>query len=284
MQHQVTLKNGDVLPAIGQGTWYLGEHPNRLEQEMDGIRKGAAAGLRLIDTAEMYGNGAAEKMVGGAIRTLDRGSLYIVSKVLPGNAGGRALERALDGSLARLGTDYLDLYLYHWRGSYPLEETVAGLEAMKKKGKIRAWGVSNFDTDDMEELWSVPGGRNCQVNQVLYHVGSRGIEYDLIPWMRAHQVALMAYCPLAQAGTLSPGLFHNRTLEQIAENHKVPVTEILLSWVIRNGHTIAIPRSSRAVHTLSNAHADTVFLTEQELTEIDAACPAPDRKVPLDIQ
>ena len=284
MNHKVVLQNGDSLPAIGQGTWYLGENPARLSQEIEGIRKGVAAGQYLIDTAEMYGDGDAERMVGRAIAPLDREKLYLVSKVLPSHAGGRALEAALDGSLKRLGTDYLDLYLYHWRGSYPLSETVRRLEEMKKKGKIRAWGVSNFDTDDMEELWRIPEGRNCQVNQVLYHTGSRGIEFDLLPWMREHHVALMSYCPLAQAGSLRRGLFDNAVLKRIAETHGVPVTEILLAWNIRDGHTVAIPRSSKSAHTLSNGHADTVVLTEEELQAIDRAYPAPRRKVALDIQ
>lgn len=284
MNHMATLANGDVVPAIGQGTWYLGENPGRLSQEIEGIRAGVSAGQFLIDTAEMYGNGDAERMVGQAIQGLDRTGLYLVSKVLPNHAGGQALEAALDGSLKRLRTDYLDLYLYHWRGSYPLAETVRRMEEMKKKGKIRAWGVSNFDIDDMEELWDVPDGKNCQVNQVLYHTGSRGIEFSLLPWMREHNVALMSYCPLAQAGTLKRGLFADPVLNEIAEAHGVPVTEILLAWNIRDGHTVAIPRSSKAAHTLSNGHADTVELTEEDLKKIDRRYPAPRRKMPLDIQ
>ena len=284
MKHKVKLQNGDILPAIGQGTWYLGEQPSKLSQEIDSIRAGIDAGQILIDTAEMYGSGAAERMIGKAIRPLDRSRLYLVSKVLPEHAGGRKLEMALDASLSRLGTDYLDLYQYHWRGSYPLAETVRCLEDMKKKGKIRAWGVSNFDIDDCKELWSLPGGRNCQVNQVLYHMGSRGIEVELLPWMREHGIALMSYCPLAQAGILNTDLFSNRTLNTIADQHHVPVTQILLSWNIRNGHTIAIPRSSKAEHTLSNGRADEIELSKEEFQEIDYVFPAPASKVPLDMR
>ena len=284
MKHEVTLGNGVKVPALGQGTWYLGESRSQRKREIEGIRKGVEAGMTLIDTAEMYGNGAAEDMLGEAISTLDRSKLYLVSKVLPNNAGGTRMRRALEGSLSRMGVQYLDLYLYHWRGSYPLQETVSRLEELKAEGLIKAWGVSNFDIDDMEELWRIPEGRNCLVNQVLYHTGSRGIEYSLLPWMIEHEVTLMSYCPLAQAGSLRKGLFGNKTLVQIAEKHGVSVPEILLSWNIRNGHTIAIPRSSKPDHTLTNAHADGIELTEEELQLIDKAYPAPTSKEYLDVQ
>lgn len=284
MKHEVTLGNGVKVPALGQGTWYLGESRSQRKREIEGIRKGVEAGMTLIDTAEMYGNGAAEDMLGEAISTLDRSKLYLVSKVLPNNAGGTRMRRALEGSLSRMGVQYLDLYLYHWRGSYPLQETVSRLEELKAEGLIKAWGVSNFDIDDMEELWRIPEGRNCLVNQVLYHTGSRGIEYSLLPWMIEHEVTLMSYCPLAQAGSLRKGLFGNKTLVQIAEKHGVSVPEILLSWNIRNGHTIAIPRSSKPDHTLTNAHADSIELTEEELQLIDKAYPAPTSKEYLDVQ
>ncbi len=284
MKHEVTLRNGIKVPALGQGTWYLGESSLQRKREIDGIRKGIEAGMTLIDTAEMYGNGAAEDMLGEAISTIDRKRLYLVSKVLPTNAGGKRMHQALQRSLSRMGVEYLDLYLYHWRGSFKLSETVARLEELKAEGLIREWGVSNFDIDDMEELWSVPDGKNCLVNQVLYHTGSRGIEYSLLPWMLEHDVALMSYCPLAQAGSLKRGLMQNQTLEELAKKYEVSVPEILLAWNIRNGHTIAIPRSSRPEHTLSNAHADSIELTEEDLLLIDKAYPAPDHKVYLDMQ
>ncbi|OON87878.1 hypothetical protein BXO88_01500 [Oribacterium sp. C9] len=284
MKHEVTLRNGIKVPALGQGTWYLGESSLLRKREIEGIRKGIEAGMTLIDTAEMYGNGAAEDMLGEAISTVDRSRLYLVSKVLPTNAGGKRMRQALQRSLSRMGVDYLDLYLYHWRGSFKLSETVARLEELKAEGLIKAWGVSNFDIDDMEELWSVPDGKNCLVNQVLYHAGSRGIEYSLLPWMVEHDVALMSYCPLAQAGTLKRGLMQNQTLEELAKKYEVSVPEILLAWNIRNGHTIAIPRSSRPEHTLSNAHADSIELTEEDLALIDKAYPAPVHKEYLDMQ
>ena len=179
MKHTVTLRNGVQVPALGLGTWFLGENKSAREREQESLRAGVAAGMTLIDTAEMYGNGKAESLIKEVISDKKRDDLFLVSKVLPNNAGKHRLERALDDSMKRMGVEYLDLYLYHWRGSYPLEETVAELERVKKAGKIREWGVSNFDIDDMEELWMISEGRNCLVNQVLYHTGSRGIEYSL---------------------------------------------------------------------------------------------------------
>ncbi|ERF59463.1 oxidoreductase, aldo/keto reductase family protein [Treponema socranskii subsp. socranskii VPI DR56BR1116 = ATCC 35536] len=284
MNHKVKLSNGAVVPAIGQGTWYIGETPSKRAQEIDAIRAGIEAGMTLVDTAEMYGSGLSEKLVGEAISSTDRKKLFIVSKVLPSNAGKKNMEHSCDATLERLGTDYLDLYLYHWRGSVPLAETVACLEELKAKGKIRAWGVSNFDTSDMEELFALPSGKNCAVNQVLYHLGSRGIEFDLLPWMRRHGVALMAYCPLAQAGTLRRGLFENETVAAVAEKHDCDVTQVLLSWCIRDGSTIAIPRSSKKEHTLLNAGADALMLDEEDFINLDKAFPPPSHKMPLDVE
>ena len=284
MKHMVTLRNGIQVPALGLGTWFLGEKKAAREQELESLRAGISAGMTLIDTAEMYGNGKAEKLVKEAIAENKRENLYLVSKVLPNHAGRHQLEQALDESLKRMGVEYLDLYLYHWRGSYPLEETVAELERVKKAGKIKDWGVSNFDIDDMEELWLVPGGRNCLVNQVLYHTGSRGIEYSLLPWMRKHDVALMSYCPLAQAGALKRGILNNPVLKEIAQKHNATVEQIMLAWNIRDGHTIAIPRSGKAEHTLLNAGVDKIQLTEEDYKAIDQAYPPPTKKEYLDIQ
>lgn len=284
MEHTVILRNGVQVPALGLGTWFLGEKKAAREQELESLRAGISAGMTLIDTAEMYGNGKAEKLVKKAIAENKRENLYLVSKVLPNHAGRHQLEQALDESLKRMGVEYLDLYLYHWRGSYSLEETVAELERVKKAGKIKDWGVSNFDIDDMEELWLVPGGRNCLVNQVLYHTGSRGVEYSLLPWMRKHDVALMSYCPLAQAGTLRRGILNNPVLKEIAQKHNATVEQIMLAWNIRDGHTIAIPRSGKAEHTLLNAGADEIQLTEEDYKAIDQAYPPPTKKEYLDIQ
>lgn len=288
MKHTVTLRNGDQVPALGLGTWYLGEDRTKRKQELESLKEGVHAGMTLIDTAEMYGSGKAELLVKEAMRDIlkemKREELYFVSKVLPNHAGKGRLETTLDNTLMRMGVEQLDLYLYHWRGSYPLEETVAELERVKKAGKIREWGVSNFDIDDMKELWEIPGGRNCLVNQVLYHTGSRGIEYSLLPWMREHEVALMSYCPLAQAGSLKRGLMTHPVLVGLAEKYNATVEQIMLAWNIRDGHTIAIPRSGRAEHTLQNAGADLITLSEEDYQAIDGAFPKPVRKEYLDMQ
>lgn len=283
-QITVQLAGKAEIPAIGLGTWYLGEDPSRRRQELDALRAGLLAGAALIDTAEMYGNGASERLVGALLRTVRREDVFLVSKVLPSNAGKDRIFHCCRESLKRLGTDYLDLYLLHWRGSIPLEETVFCMEQLQREGLIRAWGVSNFDTDDMQELWQVPGGDHCQVNQVLYHLGSRGIEFSLLPWMRAHRVALMAYCPLAQGGTLKRGLLQHPVLRDVADRRGVTPEQILLSWCIRDGSTFAIPRSGKSSHAELNVRAGTIRLTADELRCLDAAFPPPDRKLPLDIQ
>ena len=284
MKHTVKLSNGVCVPALGQGTWYLGDSAETHTREVEALRAGIEVGMTLIDTAEMYGNGRSEALVGEAIRPYDRSSLFLVSKVVPSNARGARLMKSLDQSLAHLGTDYLDLYLYHWRGGSMLAEVVEGMEAARAAGKIRAWGVSNFDVADMEELWRTPGGKNCLVNQVLYHMGSRGIDYSLLPWMRAHGVALMAYCPLAQAGRLSCDLFGNTVLKRIAEKYGATPAQIALAWAIRDGQTIAIPRTGRKEHALMNAGADAIALTAEDYAEIDRAFPPPTRKEPLHIE
>ena len=232
----------------------------------------------------MYGDGKAECLIGDVIKQLDREKLFIVSKVYPHNAGRKNIFKSCMASMERMGVDYIDLYLLHWRGGIPLSETVACMDQLKKEGKIRRWGVSNFDTDDMKELWQVPGGRNCAVNQVLYHVGSRGIEYDLLPWMREHGVLLMAYCPLAQGGDLKRGLYQNPVLKQIADNHQATVSQVLLAFTMRDGNTISIPRTGKKEHTLENAGADFITLTKEELDMIDKVYPAPKHKVFLDMQ
>ncbi len=283
MDRAVTLPDGTKVPAIGQGTWFLGERRNRWEQEKETLLTGIEHGMTLIDTAEMYGDGKAEELVGAAIRGLDRSSLFLVSKVYPHNAGRKNIFRSCTDSLKRMGTDYMDMYLLHWRGGIPLEETVECMEQLKKEGKIRRWGVSNFDAEDMEELFLVPGGENCAVNQVLYHAASRGIEYDLLPWMNMHGVPVMAYCPLAQGGDLKRGLYENRVLTSIAQSHNATVSQILLAFAIRSGQVIAIPRTATPAHAAENSSAMNLVLTEEELTQIDREYPAPTRKVGLDI-
>ena len=284
MKHMVKLPGGVRVPALGQGTWCLGDTPETYAREIEALRAGIEAGMMLLDTAESYGDGRAERLVGEAIRPYDRAHLFLVSKVLPSNAYGTRLMTSLERSLSRLGTDYLDLYLYHWRGARPLAEMVAAMEEARAAGKIRAWGVSNLDTADMEELWRVPGGKNCVVNQVLYHVGSRGIDYSLLPWMRAHGVALMAYCPLAQAGRLGCDLLGSTVLKEMAEKYGATPAQIALAWAVRDGNTIAIPRTGRREHAVSNAGADALDLTSEDCAAIDRVFPPPTRKEPLHIE
>jgi len=271
------------MPRLGMGTWYLGDDPRTEPAEIRALQAGIDAGLTLIDTAELYGYGKSETLIGKAIRDCDRSKLFLVSKVLPGNAGRKNLQKSLELSLSELGTDYLDLYLLHWRGNIPLAETVECLEEQVQAGKIRGWGVSNFDREDMEELWSIPGGNHCLVNQDLYHLGSRGIEYDLLPWMREQNVALMAYCPLAQAGSLRRSLLNSDAVRTVAEAHGITPIQVLLAFVLHEELAIAIPRSGKAEHVLLNAAVREVELTEEEFRLLDDAFPAPDHKTYLDI-
>lgn len=279
----LTLKNGVSMPRLGMGTWFLGENPRAEQTEIDALRAGLDNGMQLIDTAEMYGEGRSERLIGKAIRGYDRKDLFLVSKVYPHNAGRKHMFHSLEQSLANLGTDYLDLYLLHWRGSVPLKETVECMEQLVQEGKIRSWGVSNFDTDDMEELFSVPNGCHCAVNQVLYHLGSRGIEYDLLPWLTQHQIPVMAYCPLAQGGELRRGLLKAPVVQKVAKAHSVSEMQVLLAFVLRQKNVIAIPRSGHAEHVLENMQAADLELTCEEYARLDQAFPAPNRKTYLDI-
>ena len=280
----VTLHDGTAMPRLGMGTWHLAEGRRPERQEITALEAGLDAGITLIDTAEMYADGRAESLVGRAIAGRDRSQLFLVSKVYPHNAGRRHLRHSLEASLRRLGTDYLDVYLLHWRGSVPLAETVECMEQAKADGLIRNWGVSNFDTDDMRELFGVPGGDGCAVNQDLYHLGSRGVEFDLLPWMDAHNVPLIAYCPLAQAGTLRDGLLDSPTVRNIATAHNVEPMQVLLAFVLRRPDTIAIPCSGNATHMLDNLKALDIVLSPDELALLDAAFPAPTSKEPLDME
>ena len=284
MNNTVKLKNGVVVPALGQGTWYLGESKAKRKDEIEAIQTGIDLGMTLIDTAEMYGSGRSEELVGEAIKDFDREKLFLVSKVLPSNANRANMRRSCENSIKRMKVSYLNLYLYHWRGSTPLRETVECLEELVKEGLIKSWGVSNFDIDDMEELYNIPNGKNCMVNQVLYHTGSRGIEYSLLPWMFENDVNLMSYCPLAQAGSLRRGLLNSEVLNKIAKKHECDITQVMLAWNIRNGKTIAIPRTGNKSHTILNAGADKILLDEDDFKSIDSVFTPPARKEPLDIQ
>ncbi|QLO53075.1 aldo/keto reductase [Klebsiella grimontii] len=279
-----TIRFGEhpAVPVIGQGTWYMGENPALRAQEAAALRAGIDLGLTVIDTAEMYADGGAEEVVGEAIRG-QRDRVVLVSKVYPWNAGGRKIARACEASLRRLNTDYLDLYLLHWRGDYSLQETVAGMEALVAQGKIRRWGVSNLDEADMQQLWQVEGGERCATNQVLYHLASRGIEYDLLPWCQQRRLPVMAYCPLAQAGRLRNGLLNHTVVKNIAQERGVTAAQILLAWVISRREVLAIPKASSIEHVAQNAAALDIVLNDEELALLDKAYPAPARKTPLDM-
>ncbi|PZL90701.1 hypothetical protein CKF43_18380 [Pantoea graminicola] len=282
MRNTINFAGFDALPVIGQGTWYMGETASQRAAEITALQAGLDCGLRLIDTAEMYADGGAEEVVGEALRGR-REQALLVSKVYPWNAGEVDAIDACERSLRRLQTDYLDLYLLHWRGNIPLEETLRAMERLQQQGKIRYWGVSNFDNEDMAELWDEPDGNQCATNQVLYHLASRGIESDLLPACQQRGMPVMAYCPLAQAGRLRESLFSNPCLTQIAQQKDISVAQLLLAWVVRQQGVIAIPKASSVAHVQDNAAALGVILTDEELASIDRVWPAPQHRVPLDI-
>lgn len=282
MRKTINVAGFNDLSAIGQGTWYMGENPAQRDTEVAALQAGLECGLQLIDTAEMYADGGAEEVVGQALLGR-RDKALLVSKVYPWNAGEVEAIKACEGTLRRLQTDYLDLYLLHWRGNIPLEETLRAMERLQQQGKIRHWGVSNFDTEDMAELWDEPQEKACTTNQVLYHLASRGIEFDLLPACQQRGMPVMAYCPLAQAGRLRNSLFSDPVLTQIAQQKGISIAQLLLAWVIRQPGVIAIPKASSVVHVQENAAALEVVLTGEELQLIDRAWPAPQHKLPLDI-
>ncbi|WP_413738729.1 aldo/keto reductase [Sodalis sp. RH21] len=279
---QVFFPDGQGVPAIGQGTWYMGERSGDNASEVRALRYGLDLGLTLIDTAEMYADGGAEKVVGQAISGR-RAEAFLVSKVYPQNAGGQKAITACENSLRRLQTDYLDLYLLHWRGGIPLADTISAMERLQQAGKIKRWGVSNLDVADMEELWSLPGGSACMTDQVLYHLASRGIEYDLLPWCQRRSLPVMAYCPLAQAGKLRNGLMESQVVSRIAQDLGISAAQVLLAWVISKPGVIAIPKAGSQPHVKENAGALAVELSEAQLQALNQAFPAPQRKTHLDI-
>lgn len=278
----IHFSEGATLAAIGQGTWYMGENRSQRAAEVAALRAGVEQGLTLIDTAEMYADGGAEEVVGDALKGI-RDQVFLVSKVYPWNAGGKKAIAACEASLRRLGTDHLDLYLLHWRGNYSLDETTEVMQTLIEQGKIARWGVSNLDHDDMQALWQVDGGKQCATNQVLYHLASRGIEYDLLPWCQQQSLPVMAYCPLAQAGRLRSGLMNNSTVTDIAAAHNATAAQILLAWVIRHQGVMAIPKASSVAHVAENAAALNIVLSTDDLARLDSAFPPPQRKMPLDV-
>lgn len=279
---KVTINN-QILPALGIGTWEIGDDPKLRDEEIAAIRAGLDAGLSVIDTAEMYGNGRSEELVGEAIKPYQRAKIFLISKVLPQNASRSKMRQSLQNSLQRLQTDYLDLYLYHWRGMVPLSETVSELQALQNEGLIRSWGVSNFDIDDMQELWQLPEGQNCVVNEDLYNLETRGIEYSLLPWQREHHVPLIAYSPLGRGPKMGSTMMKNEAVLQVAEKHEASAYQILLAWVMQQPDVLAIPKSSSSKHLLSNLKALDIELTPEDLQILEKAYPKPERKEPLAI-
>ena len=280
---QFITQSGAPVGPVGQGTWYLGENPGTFDRECAALRAGVEAGMNLIDTAEMYGEGLAETMIGAAIQGLDREKLYLVSKVYPHNAGRDNIFRCCENSLRRMRTDYMDLYLLHWRGTIPLTETVTCMEELKVRGLIRAWGVSNFDRDWMEKLAAVENGTHAATDQVLYHLGSRGIEYDLLPYLQEREIPVMAYCPMAQAGQLRQGLLESEAVCSAASAHGAAPSQILLSFLLSRKGVLPIPRASRPEHAVENAAAAQIRLSPEELSALDHAFPAPQKKTKLDV-
>ncbi|GGC89498.1 aldo/keto reductase [Halopseudomonas salina] len=270
-----TIKLGGAkVPRIGQGTWHMGEDAGQRQAEVRALRAGLDLGMTLIDTAEMYAEGGAEEIVGEAMRGR-RDEVYLVSKVYPHNASTRGVQAACERSLQRLDTDTIDLYLLHWRGDYPLSETVDAFERLRAQGKILRWGVSNFDVADLQEL----ANSACATNQVLYNPEARGIEYDLLDWQAKQQMPLMAYCPIGQGGVL----LHDAVLQRIADKHGATTAQVALAWVMRHPGVIAIPKAVNLDHLRQNAGADSLHLDEDDLSQIDAAYPPPASKQPLEM-
>lgn len=272
MEHTVIFPDGQKVCALGQGTWKMGQVASRRAEEIWALRRGIELGLSVIDTAEMYDN---EEMVGEAIRDC-RDKVFLVSKVLPNNASYRGTKLACERSLQRLHTESIDLYLLHWRGHHPYEETVRAMTELQQEGKIRMWGVSNLDVTDMERIHTIPQGRGCAANQVLYNLTERGIEYDLLPWSIANKMPVMAYSPIGEGY-----LLNHPTLEKVARRHNATLVQIALAWVIRRPGIIAIPKAGSVAHVEENFHSLSICLTDEDLQELDVAYPAPTRKIPL---
>jgi diketogulonate reductase-like aldo/keto reductase len=271
------LPSGEAVPLLGQGTWHLAEHRDRREEEINALRIGLDLGMTLIDTAEMYADGRAEELVGEAIEGR-RNEVFLVSKVLPDHATVKGTITACERSLHRLRTNHLDLYLLHWRGSIPLEETISAFEALVEAGKIRYWGVSNFDISDMQETVALDGGERVATDQVLYNLSRRGSEYDLIPWCRQHHIPIMAYSPIEQGRILK-----NEVLAAKAMEHSATAAQVALAWVLHRDGVIAIPKAGSPRHVRENRGALEVRLTKEDLAALDRAFLPPTEPQPLEM-
>ena len=273
---QARLPDGTMVAQLGQGTWRMGEKGGARAEEAAALRLGIELGMTVLDTAEMYADGGAEEVVAEAIAG-QRARVFVVSKVYPQNATSSGTAAACERSLRRLRTDRIDLYLLHWRGGTPLAETVAALEALRQAGKVRHWGVSNLDTDEMAELVALPGGAGCATDQVLYNLEARGPELDLMPWCAGHGMTVMAYSPVGQGGRL---LAHP-ALREVGERHRATPAQVALAWTLLLPHVVSIPKASGLAHVRENAAAAAIVLTQADVAALDAAFPPPRKKQPL---
>ncbi len=271
------LPSGQTIPVLGMGTWRMGENARNRQGEIDALRHGLDLGFSLIDTAEMYGEGGAEEVIAPVIANR-RSEVFVVSKVYPHNASKRGAIAACERSLKRLNTDYLDLYLLHWRGSVPLAETLEAFQTLHQAGKIRGYGVSNFDTADMEAAAQLKGGKAIATNQVLYNLMRRGIELDLLPWCRQRNIPIMAYSPIEQGR-----LLNQRALQAIAQEREVTTAQVAIAWLLHQENVIVIPKSSRIEHVDQNYTALNLKLSAAELATLDTAFPRPTKPVPLEV-
>lgn len=269
------------IGRMAQGTWSMGEDPARRRDEIEALRYGIEHGLTIIDTAEMYGEGLAEELVGEVIAPYHREDLYLISKVYPWHADRENIFIACEKSLQRLHTDYLDLYLLHWHEEIPYEETIACMHELKDKGMIRAWGVSNLDTEDMEEVLR-QGGADCRTDQVLYNLGARGVEYDLLPWLKAHGMKAMAYCPLAHEESKREKIAQHPIVKKIALHHRVTECAVMLAFTLQKENMCTVVKAGSVKHVKENLKALDLKFSEKEWKELDEAFPAPDHKVPLE--
>ncbi|GEO78719.1 hypothetical protein FD29_GL000939 [Companilactobacillus mindensis DSM 14500] len=266
--------NQQTTSAIGIGTWHIGEgNQQRTTSEMAAIKYGLDHGINVIDTAEMYGEGLSETLIGNVIKDYQRDSFQLISKFYPYHATPKLIQTSLENSLKRLKTDYLDVYLLHWRGNTPLGETISGLEQMVQKGLIKNWGVSNFDFDDLQELISLPNGKNCRLNEDLYNIGSRGIEYSILPWQKQQQMSFVGYSPFGSDG--SEYLQIKPVLKEMAQQKHVTVHQLLLAWVLRNHDLLSIPKTASVEHMKSNIAATEINFTADELELLDQSYPKP---------
>jgi Aldo/keto reductases, related to diketogulonate reductase len=279
----LSLPSGTPVPVLGQGTWGMGEDSASRQAEIAALRLGLDLGMTLIDTAEMYGQGGSEELLAAAIAGR-RAEAFLVSKVYPHNATRRGAVEACERSMQRLKTDYLDLYLLHWRGSTPLAQTLEAFQSLKRAGKIRDYGVSNFDQSDMKEASALPGGDEIVTNQVLYNLMRRGIEWDLLPWCRERDISIMAYSPLEHSPSEQRGMLDHPQLKLVASRHGATPAQVALAWLLRQEGIVVISKASNTAHVRENYAALALMLTDEDLRELDRAFPPPRKKMALEMR